>query len=110
LRNSLVWKFDLRGTERLLLENYTADKVMTASQHSKGGLMVRVNSNQKFFTEEEVAKLTGICQEHLRGFARHKHIGTLTRAAEALGAEAQKWLFSRSDLMILTVIHPRCDH
>jgi len=72
--------------------------------------MVRINSRQKFFTEEEVANLTGICLEHLRGLARNKHIGTLTRAAEALGTEAQKWLFSRSDLMVLTVIQPRCNH
>jgi hypothetical protein len=72
--------------------------------------MVRVKSSQKVFTEEEVATLTGICLEHLRGLARNKHLGTLARVAEAAGAEAGKWLFSHSDLMILTVLHPRCEH
>jgi hypothetical protein len=37
-------------------------------------------------------------------------LGTIARAAEAAGAEAEKWLFTNSDLMILTVLQPRCDH
>jgi hypothetical protein len=72
--------------------------------------MVRIKSSQKFFTEDEVASLTGICLEHLRGLAKNKHLGTIARAAELAGAEAEKWLFSNSDLMILTVIQPRCQH
>jgi hypothetical protein len=72
--------------------------------------MVRIKSSQKFFTEDEVASLTGICLEHLRGLARNRHLGTLARAAEAAGAEAGKWLFTNSDLMILTVLCPRCEH
>jgi hypothetical protein len=72
--------------------------------------MVRVKSSQKFFTEDEVASLTGICLEHLRGLARNRHLGTIVRAAEAAGAEAGKWLFTVSDLMILTAICPRCNH
>lgn len=72
--------------------------------------MVRIKSSQKLFTEEEVASLTGICREHLRGVARHKHLGTLVGVAEAAGAEVEKWLFTNSDLMILTVLHPRCEH
>jgi hypothetical protein len=72
--------------------------------------MVRIKSSQKIFTETEVSTLTGICLDHLRGLARNKHLGTITRAAEAAGAEAEKWLFTNSDLMILTVLHPRCDH
>lgn len=72
--------------------------------------MVRVKSSQKFFTEDEVSTLTGICLDHLRGLARNKHLGTLARAAEAAGAEAQKWLFTHSDLMILTILYPRCQH
>jgi hypothetical protein len=72
--------------------------------------MVRIKSSQKVFTEEEVASLTGICLEHLRGLARNRHLGTLARAAEAAGAEAEKWLFTNSDLMILAVLHPRCEH
>jgi hypothetical protein len=72
--------------------------------------MVRVKSSQKFFTEDEVSRLTGICLDHLRALARNKHLGKLARVAEAAGAEAEKWLFTNSDLMILTVLHPRCQH
>jgi len=72
--------------------------------------MVRIKSSQKFFTEEEVATLTGICLEHLRKAAENKHLGKLVRAAEAAGHEAGKWLFTNSDLMILRVLHPRCQH
>ncbi|MGH9713050.1 MAG: hypothetical protein ACRD5M_07105 [Candidatus Acidiferrales bacterium] len=72
--------------------------------------MVRIKSSQKFFTMDEVSSLTGICQDHLRSLARNKHLGNLARVAEAAGAEAEKWLFTNSDLMILTVLHPRCQH
>lgn len=71
--------------------------------------MVRVRSSQKVFTEEEVARLTGICLEHLRGLARNKHLGTLAAVAET-AAGAERWLFSNSDLMIVTVLQPRCEH
>jgi hypothetical protein len=46
----------------------------------------------------------------LRTLALNKHLGKLARVAEAAGAEAEKWLFTNSDLMILTVLHPRCQH
>jgi hypothetical protein len=72
--------------------------------------MVRIKSSQRFFTEEEVSRLTGICQEHLRKLARSKHLGMIARAAEAAGAQAENWLFTSSDLMILTVLYPRCQH
>ncbi len=72
--------------------------------------MVRITLSQKTFTEDEVVTLTGISTDHLRGLARNKHLGTIARAAEAAGAEAERWLFSHSDLMILTVLQPRCDH
>jgi hypothetical protein len=72
--------------------------------------MVKIKSSQKVFTEEEVASLTGICREHLRGLARNKHLGTIAAAAEAAGAEAEKWMFTHSDLMIVNVLHPRCQH
>jgi hypothetical protein len=72
--------------------------------------MVRIKSSQKFFTEDEVANLTGICLDHLRGVVQSKHLGRLPSAPEAAGAEAQRRLFTHSDLMILTVIHPRCEH
>jgi len=72
--------------------------------------MVRIKSSQKLFTEDEVSRLTGICLDHLRALARNRHLGRLTRAAQAAGAGAEKLLFTNSDLMILTVLHPRCEH
>ena len=72
--------------------------------------MVTVKSNQKIFTEEEISGLTGICSEHLRGLARSKHLGSIVRAAEAAGEQAEKLLFTNSDLMVLAVLVPRCEH
>jgi phage gp46-like protein len=72
--------------------------------------MVRIKSSQKIFTEDEVSTLTGICLEHLRSLARNKHLGTVAQAAQAAGAEAEKWLFTNTELMIVTVLQPRCDH
>ncbi len=72
--------------------------------------MVRIKSSQKIFTEDEVANLTGICVEHLRGLARNKHLGTLANAAGAAGTQAGRWLFTNSELMIVTVLQPRCQH
>ena len=72
--------------------------------------MVRIKSSQKLFTEDEVVNLTGICLEHVRSLARNRHLGTLARTAEAAGAAAEKWLFTNSDLMILAVLYPRCEH
>lgn len=72
--------------------------------------MVRIKSSQKLFTEDEVANLTGICLEHLRSLAQNKHLGTLARAAGEAGADAEKWLFTYSDLSIVTVLQSRCEH
>jgi hypothetical protein len=72
--------------------------------------MVIVKSNQKIFTEEEISSLTGICLEHLRSMARSKRLGSLVRAAEAAGEQAEQWLFSNSDLMVLAILAPRCEH
>lgn len=71
---------------------------------------VTIRSSQKIFTEEEVSGLTGICLEHLRNMARSKHLGFLARAAEAAGNQAEKLLFTSSDLMVLNVIQHRCQH
>jgi len=71
---------------------------------------LKIRSSQKVFTEEEVSGLTGICLEHLRNLARSKHLGVLVRAAEAAGSQAEKLLFSNSDLMVLNVIQHRCQH
>lgn len=72
--------------------------------------MVRIKSSQKIFTEDEVANLTGICIEHLRGLALSKHLGTLANAAGTAGTQAGRWLFTNSELMIVTALQPRCQH
>ncbi len=74
--------------------------------------MVRVKSSQKLFTEDEVVRLTGICLEFFicAPCTSLEHLGRLAWAAGAAGAGAEKWLFTNSDLMILTVLHPRCQH
>jgi hypothetical protein len=73
-------------------------------------MSMTIRSSQKIFTEEEVSGLTGICLEHLRNMARSKHLGFLARAAEAAGNQAEKLLFTSSDLMVLNVIQHRCQH
>ncbi len=66
--------------------------------------MVVIRSSQKLFTEDEVARLTGICLESLHTIARNKHLGFISRAAEAAGQQAERWLFTSADLMILNVL------
>jgi hypothetical protein len=71
--------------------------------------MVRVRVSQKLFTEAEVVDLTGICREHLRRIAHERHLGTVAAALIA-GERGESWLFTNSDLMILTRLHPACAH
>ncbi len=72
--------------------------------------MITVKSTQKIYTEDEISRLTGICSEHLRGVARSKHLGSVVRAAEVVGGEAERWQFSNTDLSVLTALFPRCEH
>jgi hypothetical protein len=76
----------------------------------RGAAVLTIKSSQKLFTEDEVSGLTGICLDHLRNFARSRHLGFIARAAEAAGAEADKWLFTNSDLLVLAVLVERCEH
>jgi hypothetical protein len=76
----------------------------------RGAIVLTIKSSQKLFTEDEVSGLTGICLDHLRNFARSRHLGFIARAAEAAGAEADKWLFTNSDLLVLAVLVERCEH
>jgi phage gp46-like protein len=46
----------------------------------------------------------------LHNFARSKHLGTIVKAAESAGEQAERWLFTNSELMILAVLIPRCHH
>jgi hypothetical protein len=72
--------------------------------------MMTVKSSQKKFTEEEISRLTGICLDHLRTLARAKHLGSVVKAAENAGEQAERWLFTNTDLMIIAVLNPRCHH
>jgi hypothetical protein len=72
--------------------------------------LVTVKSSQKIFTDAEVSSLTGICVDHLHNFARSRHLGMIARAAEAAGVQAEQWLFTLSDLMVLVTLFPRCTH
>src|SRR2546422_303161 len=76
----------------------------------EGKAMVKVKSSQKIFTDMEIATLTGICLEHLHGLARRRHLGFIARADEAAGKQADQWLFTLSDLMVLVMLHPCCEH
>lgn len=69
--------------------------------------MVKVRSSQKLFTDCEVSSLTGIGLDDLRELARSRHLGFLSRAAEAAEEQAANLLFTLSDLMVLTVLYPR---
>ncbi len=79
-------------------------------ENQKRSKVVTVKSSQKIFTDSEVASLTGICVEHLHNFARSRHLGMIARAAEAAGTQAEQWLFTLSDLMVLVTLLPRCTH
>ena len=72
--------------------------------------MIKVKSSQKIFTDTETANLTSICLEHLQKLARTRHIGFIARAATAAGKQADHWLFTLSDLMVLATLYPRCQH
>jgi hypothetical protein len=37
-------------------------------------------------------------------------LGFIARAAEAAGIQADQWLFTLSDLMVLVTLFPRCTH
>lgn len=72
--------------------------------------MIKVKSSQKIFTDTETANLTGICLDHLRNLARTRHVGFIARVAEAAEEQADQWLFTLSDLMVLSMLYPRCEH
>jgi hypothetical protein len=67
--------------------------------------MIKVKASQKIFTDTETATLTGIGLERLHLLARTRHIGFIARAAQAAGKQAEEWLFTRSDLMVLAMLY-----
>lgn len=75
--------------------------------------MLRVRASQKWFTDVEVATLFGVALDEVRQLAQMKHLGILSRAAdaaEAASVTAGHLLFTLSDLMILSVLWPRLQH
>ena len=72
--------------------------------------MVKVKASQKIFTDAEIASLTGICVDHVHRLAKTRHVGFIARAAEAAGKQADQWLFTLSDLIVLSRLYPRCEH
>jgi hypothetical protein len=72
--------------------------------------MVKVKSSQRIFTDTETATLTGISLEHLHGLARSRHLGFIARSDEAAGKQAEQWLFTLPDLMVLAMLYPGCEH
>lgn len=99
---------------------FAADTMRTASnvagsrfgaeRTERANAVVTVKASQKIFTDSEVANLTGICVDHLHNFAKSRHLGFIARAAEAAGIQADQWLFTLSDLMVLVTLFPRCTH
>jgi hypothetical protein len=69
-----------------------------------------IRSSQKIFTAEEVSGLTGICLEHLRNFTRIRHLGQAAEAAAEAAGTTHKWLYTISDLTVLTMVCERCEH
>jgi len=67
--------------------------------------MIKVKSSQKIFTDTETSTLTGIGLERLRHLARTRRIGFIARAAQAVGKQAEQWLFTRSDLTVLAMLY-----
>jgi len=72
--------------------------------------MLRVRASQKVFTDVEVAGLFGLAIDEVRALARSRHLGILSRAAEAAGVSAGQFLFNLSELMILSVLRQRLQH
>ena len=75
--------------------------------------MLRVRASQKVFTDVEVAGLFGMALDELRALAQSRHLGILSRAAEAAEAaslSAGQLLFNLSELMILSVLCHRLQH
>src|SRR5258706_10113345 len=76
----------------------------------EGKGMIKVKSSKKISTDAEIASLRAFCVEPLHGLGKPRHLGFISRAAEAAGKQADQWLFTLSDLLVLVMLHPRCEH
>jgi hypothetical protein len=72
--------------------------------------MITVKASQKIFTYAEVTNLTGICAEHLENLAKRHRLGFIARATATHGNQTDRWYFRRWDLIVLSMLFPRCAH
>ena len=71
--------------------------------------MITAKTSPKIFTCAEIANLTGICAEHLQKFGKRHCLGFISRT-QSLGSQAEQWLFTSKDLMVLTRLFQPCMH
>ena len=69
--------------------------------------MITVKASQKFFTFAEVAKLIGICAEHLESLTKRHRLGFAGRAVETQANQTNQKFVSPWDLMVLATLFPR---
>lgn len=106
----MLWKGSIAYAAKSIKGCRSDRQKRGAADNLRDKAMVKVKSSQKIFTDAEIASLTGICVDHIRNFAKSRHLGFIARAAEAAGKQADQWLFTLSDLMVLVTLFPRCTH
>jgi len=72
--------------------------------------MITIKAKQKLFTHTEVARLTGICAQHLNNFAKLRRLGFIARPSEAARIENEQRLFTTWDITVLVTLFSRCMH
>ena len=72
--------------------------------------MISIKAKQKLFTHAEVARLTGICAQHLSNFAKLRRLGFIARRNEAVRTENEQRLFTPWDITVLVTLFSRCTH
>ena len=72
--------------------------------------MITIKAKQKLFTHTEVARLTGICAQHLNNFAKLRRLGFIARPSEAARIENEQRLFTTWDITVLVTLFSRCTH
>ena len=71
--------------------------------------MITVKASQKIFTCGEVTNLTGICAGHLQNLVKRHRLGFISRTG-TLENQAEQWLFTPNDLMVLAILFQPCAH
>jgi hypothetical protein len=65
--------------------------------------MITIKAKQKLFTHAEVARLTGICAQHLNNFAKLRRLGFIARPNEAARIENEQRLLTTWDIIVLVL-------